>query len=671
MSVKEFYINIQSIRNLAEAAVYNRGEKLAASGAVQSVTRRADLLIGKVTGSSYMPYGVSIQFAEGDPVFAGCTCPYDQGDWCKHTVALALFAATHPDAVAVEETVAELVADLSAPDLVRLVVDLADASPDLVSRIRYFVKDLALAAARPVGPVAQGSVQVDMALIRDKISAGLRTDLSPQTVIAGDLAMALDLAYAGDAAQSLEILRMLATALALRLDRSASDATDRDYDDYDRYSSWGDPYEEGVELEEFDALAKVDEVWAEVCLALSLLEALTEAQAQFIRETVEHLEEEIQASISELVEMDLYISNFEEGAEVFNLTSSALTQGWRSSHERPTEETTPGEVAAFDESDEFDEFDDDEFDDNEFDDDEFDDESEDDEFDYSEFDENALSATGGAWHLTSDYADVRLRVLARMERYDDYLALAEADGQMVALVQMLAQLGRDEEAESRALALALTPALALKLAQSLRTEGLTIAAMRVAERGLDADFDTGRAILGRWLAELAHQEGNVELAIKAAVLTLLQSPTLVDFRTVRTVAGERWPDLRPDVIDRLRQIQAGWGTGLCDIFLEEGLVKDAINAAPSFLHFDFAKRLFPVAIPVDPDWVIKQSIAQATPIMNGGKSAKYAEAVDWLRYVRDAYRNAGQANIWAEYLAQLRAVHGKKYKLMGLLKQLD
>lgn len=651
MTTSSFHINIKSIRNLVEAAVYSRGEKLAASGAVQSLSRRADLLTGKVTGSDHMPYEVSIQFKEGEPVFAGCTCPFDQGGWCKHTVAVALFAATHPDRVAVEETVADLVADLSAPDLIRLVVDLADASPDLVSRIRYFVKDLALAASRPVGPVIQGSMQVDMGLIRDKISAGLRTDLSPQTVIAADLEMALDLAYAGDAPQSLEILRMLATALTVQLDRSASDATDRDYDDYDRYSSWGDPYEEGVDLDEFDALAELDEVWAEACLALSLQDALTEAQSQFVRETVEKLEEEIQASISELMEMDLYISNFEEGSEVFDLTTSALVQGWRSSHEGPSEEKT---------SDEFDEFDEDD--------------SDDDDFDYSEFDRNALAAAGAAeivWHKISGFSSVRLRVLARMERFDEYLALAEADGQYVDLVQMLAHLGRAEEAETQALAVAVTPALALSLAQSLRLEDLTAAAMRVAERGMDVESDSGRAILGRWLAELAYQEGNVELAIKAAVLTLLQSPTLADYRTVRIVAGERWPELRPDVLERLRQIKAGWGSGLCDIFLEEGLVKDAINAAPSYPHPDLVKRLFPAAIPVDPDWVIKQSVAQATPIMNGGKAAKYDEAVDWLRYVRDAYRSAGEANLWADYLAQIRSVHGKKYKLMGLLKNLD
>ena len=36
----------------------------------------------------------------------------------------------------------------------------------------------------------------------------------------------------------------------------------------------------------------------------------------------------------------------------------------------------------------------------------------------------------------------------------------------------------------------------------------------------------------------------------------------------------------------------------------------------------------------------------------------------------DAYRAAGQPDDWARYLADVRATHGRKYKLMGLLKGL-
>ncbi|MEI7768714.1 MAG: hypothetical protein WCI67_01940 [Chloroflexales bacterium] len=56
--------------------------------------------------------------------------------------------------------------------------------------------------------------------------------------------------------------------------------------------------------------------------------------------------------------------------------------------------------------------------------------------------------------------------------------------------------------------------------------------------------------------------------------------------------------------------------------------------------------------------------------MNGGKAQHYDRAVSWLRRARDAYRAAGQPDDWARYLADVRTTHGRKYKLMGLLKGL-
>jgi uncharacterized Zn finger protein len=71
-----------------------------------------------------------------------------------------------------------------------------------------------------------------------------------------------------------------------------------------------------------------------------------------------------------------------------------------------------------------------------------------------------------------------------------------------------------------------------------------------------------------------------------------------------------------------------------------------------------------------PDWVIRTALAQADRIIEPGRARHYHHAVDWLRRARDAYRAAGRVAEWQAYLRDLRARHGRKYKLMGLLDEL-
>ena len=105
--------------------------------------------------------------------------------------------------------------------------------------------------------------------------------------------------------------------------------------------------------------------------------------------------------------------------------------------------------------------------------------------------------------------------------------------------------------------------------------------------------------------------------------------------------------------------------------MAEGEIRDAIKTAPSYLDYGLAQRLFAAATPVDPDWVVKQAGGRAALIMDAGKANRYDEAVNWLRFARDAYVRTGQPDRWRSYLANIRTTHGRKYKLMGLLKNLD
>jgi uncharacterized Zn finger protein len=46
----------------------------------------------------------------------------------------------------------------------------------------------------------------------------------------------------------------------------------------------------------------------------------------------------------------------------------------------------------------------------------------------------------------------------------------------------------------------------------------------------------------------------------------------------------------------------------------------------------------------------------------------YHHAISWLTRARMAYQAAGREADWRAYLAEIRARHGRKYKLMRMLE---
>jgi len=69
-----------------------------------------------------------------------------------------------------------------------------------------------------------------------------------------------------------------------------------------------------------------------------------------------------------------------------------------------------------------------------------------------------------------------------------------------------------------------------------------------------------------------------------------------------------------------------------------------------------------------PEWVIRAARREAERIVNAGKARYYHHAVDWLARAKAAYRVAGRETEWRAYLGEIRERHGRKYKLVGMLK---
>ena len=152
-----------SVRQLASAQSFERGEGYRASGAVLEPQRQGNTLTARVRGSEYEPYRVTITLGPAGIAHTRCTCPYDWGGICKHIVATLLTWVREPDSFRVLAPIDELLAERSKEDLIALVREMIARQPDLARLL-----DLPLHPSSPVPfDLAAFNKQIGYALSRD------------------------------------------------------------------------------------------------------------------------------------------------------------------------------------------------------------------------------------------------------------------------------------------------------------------------------------------------------------------------------------------------------------------------------------------------------------------------------------------------------------------------
>src|SRR5262249_54634971 len=157
-----------------------------------------------------------------------------------------------------------------------------------------------------------------------------------------------------------------------------------------------------------------------------------------------------------------------------------------------------------------------------------------------------------------------------------------------------------------------------------------------------------------------------ERALHAAETAFRVAPSLVGYLKAQELAGQRWPAIKPTLLEQLRHSRSA--DAKVDIFLHEHLIDDAIASLKDSYGYGLLERVMDAAISTRPDWVIKAASAQAERIIDAGDAQHYDHAIGWLRRARDAYRAAGRPADWQGYLGAIKTNHGRKYKLMGLLQ---
>jgi len=280
----------------------------------------------------------------------------------------------------------------------------------------------------------------------------------------------------------------------------------------------------------------------------------------------------------------------------------------------------------------------------------------------------------GAWKgEPPDFADdltvARLHVLARRERFQEYLYLAQAERQHVAYTTMLVRLQRIQEAIDYGLRFLATPQEVLILATTLFEHGEHEQSLRIAEYGLT--LAGSKAALAKWLRERAITLGKTELALSAAEHAFRAEISLDSYQHISRLAGDQWPQRRAALLEYARTTKAPPAEGRVAVFLSEGLADDAIAALEPYAGHELIAKVADAVLHECPAWVIQASLKQAEDIMDNGKAQLYHAAANWLAKARAAYRVLKREAEWRAYVGNLLRVHARKYKLVPLLQALQ
>ncbi|MDQ2731608.1 MAG: SWIM zinc finger domain-containing protein, partial [Armatimonadota bacterium] len=274
---------------------------------------------------------------------------------------------------------------------------------------------------------------------------------------------------------------------------------------------------------------------------------------------------------------------------------------------------------------------------------------------------------GDAPEYADDLAVIRLKILERQGKTQEYLHLAEAEGRTQEYVVKLAQLARIPEAVSYALKYITVPAEFLALAGTLKDLGSIQEGLRVAEHGLG--LDGHKVELAAWTRDEALRAGQTALALRAARIAFSSSLTLADYKAVQSLSGDNWPSLREELLQDLRSDKSTYRGQAVDIFIHEDLIDDAIAKVEAG-HSYYLIKVADAAIATRPDWVIATCKRQAEAIIDAAKAKYYEEAVQWLDRVQSASEASGRGDDFQAYLQSVMSEHSRKRNLMPMLARL-
>ena len=266
---------------------------------------------------------------------------------------------------------------------------------------------------------------------------------------------------------------------------------------------------------------------------------------------------------------------------------------------------------------------------------------------------------------------IRLQILEREKRFTEYLHLAEAKGQVTKYLNRLVRLDRVAEAMAKSQSQMQTMEQALALYEVLvESQNAQSEALEIANRGLNLPGYC-QYKLATWASEIALKLDDLVSAKNAKVKAFQAQPNFDDYKTIEKLATEDWSTIREELLAELATASS-WGTdeAKVDIYLYESMIDKAIAVVTDTSSYrdNLVHKVMTAAISTHSNWVISNACRRAESIMNEGKAKYYEYAIAWLKQVRAAYLASERKREWTEYREKIVSVHGRKRKLMGLMK---
>ncbi|MGI0493823.1 SWIM zinc finger family protein [Alkalinema pantanalense CENA528] len=612
------------LKSHSTAQSFDRGQDYYRSEAVVEIIQRGGVLQALVEGSEYEPYCVQLTIDAGGIRQATCTCQYDYEGWCKHIIAVGLTCIHNSEQIETGRTIEEILEPFNLEQVKQLVVELVKDDPQIINNIELITIQL---EARPTQATTQKASQQRSSQTAEplaKKSAG-RTRTRKTTIDPKPFATQVRYLVrntvnhweeGGEENLLMEELPELIQSALEFSDRgdgeSASIILEAITTEICR--GWDDLSDYGGDAQE--VLQVLDPAWAAVILTSELSE---------------------QERIDRQVQLEEWAD--ELNAE-FSLGSAALREGW--------DDERLQAVLAGESTDLWGE----------------------ERPDYAD-----------------DLAQVRLAILDQQGRTVEYLRLAEAEQQIRSAMEMLIECDRISEAMAMVDRL---PTIddAFEVAKCLRQQEAIPEALQVAEWGLTlpkytsdrwqtfmldasspSDAPYFRYEVAQWASELAEGLGDKAKALELRVAAFKAKPNLADYQALKTLAGKQWKSLQPELLAHLRQLNIWFeAAAKVRIFLQEGLVEDAIAVVDHYHDHDLMLQVMQAATTSHPDWVIQLGKKYAEEIMDRGKADRYDRAAKYLKQVQTAYLQSDQQASWTKYRDQLVTQHGRKRKLMGCMQ---
>lgn len=135
-------ISDAQIQAMAGERSFERGLEYFESGMVESVLQRGNLIQAVVCGSEDYLYDVAVHAQTAEQLSTQCTCPYDYGPICKHSVAVLLFLLYCPEQVVQRPPIRATLDELDDSQIRSLLLDVAEQHPEITTLVEQHIERL-------------------------------------------------------------------------------------------------------------------------------------------------------------------------------------------------------------------------------------------------------------------------------------------------------------------------------------------------------------------------------------------------------------------------------------------------------------------------------------------------------------------------------------------------